>query len=103
MKTITASKECLPGRKPAAVSRTPRPQIRSVLVISAVVFLASSALIAAPANEKQQRLTRPLTFENVVSFFKEAHLRPTEVQKRCVIFFEGEWKSADIYNYGIIL
>jgi len=72
-------------------------------IICAVVLFASSALVAAPANEKRQRLTKPLTFEHLVSFFKEAHLRPTEVQKRCVIFLEGEWKSADIYNYGIIL
>ena len=27
----------------------------------------------------------------------------TEVQKRCTIFFEGEWKNADIYNYMLIL
>ena len=103
MKTITASKERLPGRETAAVLRTPRPQIRTFLAISTVVFLAINALVAAPANEKQQRLTKPLTFENVVSFFKEAHFRPTEVQKRCVIFFEGEWKNAGIYSYGIIV
>ena len=71
-------------------------------IICAVVFFAGSAPVAAPANQRQ-RLTQPLTFENVVSFFKQANLRPTEVQKRCVIFFEGEWKSADIYNYGVIL
>jgi hypothetical protein len=39
----------------------------------------------------------------VVSFFRQAHLRPTEVQKRCLIFFEGEWKNPDIYSYCVIL
>ena len=46
---------------------------------------------------------QPLTYANVVSHFKAAHLRVTEVQKRCTIFFEGEFKSADVYNYGIII
>ena len=22
---------------------------------------------------------------------------------RCAIFFEGEWKSANVYNYGVIM
>src|SRR4029079_9120984 len=42
-------------------------------------------------------------YENVVRHFKGAHLRATEVQKRCTIFFEGEWKNADVYNYGLII
>jgi hypothetical protein len=25
------------------------------------------------------------------------------VQKRCTIFFEGEWKNANIYSYGLII
>ena len=25
------------------------------------------------------------------------------MQPRCVIFFEGEWKSANVYNYGVIM
>jgi hypothetical protein len=48
--------------------------------------------------------TRPLTFENVISFFSDTlHIRPTEVQKRCVIFYEGEWKNAQTYNYCVIV
>ena len=39
----------------------------------------------------------------MVSFFKEARLRPTEVQKRCTVFFEGEWKGANSYNYCLII
>ena len=45
----------------------------------------------------------PLTFANAVSFFKAAKFRATEVQPRCAIFFEGEWKSANVYNYGVIM
>jgi hypothetical protein len=67
-------------------------------------FLAGSTLLAAPIKQKEAAANlKPLTFENVVTSFKEAHLRPTEVQKRCVIFFEGEWKSANIYSYCVIL
>jgi hypothetical protein len=47
--------------------------------------------------------TQSLTYANVVSFFKEARLRATEVQKRCTVFFEGEWKNANIYDYCLII
>ena len=47
--------------------------------------------------------TQPFTYANVVSSFKQAHLRATEVQPRCTIFFEGEWKNANIYNYCVIM
>ena len=47
---------------------------------------------------------RPLTFANVRSFFSETlRIRPTEVQKRCVIFYEGEWQNANTYNYCVII
>src|ERR1700720_2678127 len=72
--------------------------------LTIVAFLASSTLLAAPTKQKETAANlKPLTFENVVSFFKQAHLRPTEVQKRCVIFFEGEWKNANIYSCCVIL
>lgn len=45
----------------------------------------------------------PLTYANVVSHFKSAHLRATEVQKRCTVFFEGEWNDAEAYNYCLII
>ena len=38
-----------------------------------------------------------------MSYFKSAHLRATEVQKRCTVFFEGEWTSANVYNYCLII
>ena len=62
-------------------------------------FIASGASAAKSANSP----TTPLTFANAVSFFKAAKFRATEVQPRCVIFFEGEWKSANVYNYGVIM
>ena len=47
---------------------------------------------------------RPLTFSNVRSFFSDTlRVRPTEVQKRCVIFYEGEWQNANTYNYCVII
>jgi hypothetical protein len=72
--------------------------------LTIIALLAGSSLLAAPPKQKEAAANlKPLTFDNVVSFFKQAHLRPTEVQKRCTIFFEGEWKNADIYSYCVIL
>ena len=62
-------------------------------------FIASGAPAAKSANSA----TTPLTFANAVSFFKAARFRATEVQPRCAIFFEGEWKSANVYSYGVIM
>ena len=62
-------------------------------------FIASGAPAAKSANSA----TTPLTFANAVSFFKAAKFRATEVQPRCAIFFEGEWKSANVYSYGVIM
>jgi hypothetical protein len=72
--------------------------------LTIIAFLVSSTLLAAPTKQQEAAANlKPLTFQNVVSFFKQAHLRPTEVQKRCTIFFEGEWKSADVYSYCVFL
>jgi hypothetical protein len=76
-------------------------------VVIAFCLLAFSLNIPAFAAERrgaaQPAAKQPLTYSNVVSFFKSAQLRPTEVQKRCTIFFEGEWTSANIYNYCVIM
>jgi hypothetical protein len=45
----------------------------------------------------------PLTFANAIAFFKAAKFRATEVQPRCAIFYEGEWKNSNIYNYCVIM
>jgi hypothetical protein len=75
-----------------------------ITITFAAIILSGSAVAAVPAKPKHEAASvKQLTFENVVSFFKEARLRPTEVQKRCTVFFEGEWKNANIYNYCLII
>ena len=72
----------------------------------AAILFASTAFAAPPPKAKQKSESpsvQPLTYASVVSYFKEAHLRTTEVQKRGTIFFEGEWKNASTYNYGLII
>jgi hypothetical protein len=74
-----------------------------VIVLSAIAFACSSGAAESAKRKPDIATLRPLTYANVVSFFKEARLRATEVQKRCTVFFEGEWKNADIYNYCLII
>ena len=62
-------------------------------------LVASEAAAAQSANAA----TTPLTYANAVSFFKEAKFRATEVQPRCTIFFEGEWKNKNVYDYCVIM
>ena len=74
-----------------------------LILVSISAFAVVMSSTAAPvAAQKQQDLNR-LTYSNVVSFFKDAGLRTTEVQKRCTVFFEGQWTSANIYNYCLII
>ena len=77
------------------------------LKIIAFVWLCilSTSFVArgAPATRSANSATTPLTFANAVSFFKAAKFRATEVQPRCAIFFEGEWKSANLYDYCVIM
>jgi hypothetical protein len=61
--------------------------------------LAAERSKSVPGSPARQ----PFTYANVVSSFKEAHLRATEVQPRCTIFFEGEWKNANVYDYCVIM
>ncbi|HEU5245600.1 MAG TPA: hypothetical protein VFU09_00775 [Candidatus Udaeobacter sp.] len=68
------------------------------LLDGSVAFSAERANSAPPSAAAQ-----PFTYANVVSAFKQAHLRATEVQPRCTIFFEGEWKNANIYDYCVIM
>src|ERR1700731_2526073 len=75
-----------------------------ITITFAAIAFAGSAIAAEPAKRKGDTVNvQPLTFANVVAHFKEAHLRTTEVQKRCTIFFEGEWKNANVYSYGLII
>jgi hypothetical protein len=73
-----------------------------VMISLAAVLLAVTAA-GQPKTKIAASSVQALTYGNVVSHFKAAHLRATEVQKRCTIFFEGEWKNANIYNYGLII
>jgi hypothetical protein len=82
-----------------------KPRITITLIVIALVGTAFAILPvkSKSAREPEPAKVQPLTYANVVSHFKAAHLRTTEVQKRCTIFFEGEWKNRDVYNYGLIV
>jgi hypothetical protein len=73
------------------------------LTILCAATLAGAALAAGPVKKADGVTPQQLTYANVVSHFKEAKLRPTEVQKRCTVFFEGEFKNANSYNYCLII
>lgn len=62
-------------------------------------FMASGAPAAKSANSG----TTPLAYANAISFFKAAKFRAIEVQPRCAIFFEGEWKNSKVYDYCVIM
>lgn len=79
---------------------------KRITISLAAIALVGSAFAILPVKPKSQKETasvQPLTYTNIVSHFKAAHLRTTEVQTRCTIFFEGEWKNRDVYNYGMII
>ena len=66
--------------------------------------LIASLFAASPSKAKPQPSPeQQLTYANAVSYFKSTHLRATEIQKRCTVFFEGAWASSNIYNYCLIV
>jgi hypothetical protein len=72
------------------------------LAVGVLILAAPLSFAAPPAGN--QTPTEELSFKNVTKFFSEAlRMRPTEVQKRCVIFYEGEWKNAKVYDYCVII
>jgi hypothetical protein len=77
--------------------------MKTLKTISFVCFCLLTGGLIAPDAPAADPATKPLTFANVVSFFKAAKFRATEVQPRCVIFFEGEWKSPNVYDYCVIM
>ena len=85
--------------------RIARFQLRRLnIALVALCLLTSSRIgLTAPAAKSADSAMTPFTYANAVSFFKAAKFRATEVQPRCAIFFEGEWKSANVYNYGVIM
>lgn len=78
-------------------------KITTLSILCALAF-AGSTYAADPIKRKPKgTTTTPLSYNNVVSYFKETGLPTTEVQKRCTIFFEGEWRGTNIYNYCLII
>ena len=77
--------------------------VKAISFICLCLLTGSFNVSGAPAAKSAKSATTPLTFANAVSFFKAAKFRATEVQPRCAIFFEGEWKNANVYNYGVIM
>jgi hypothetical protein len=75
----------------------------SKICLVALVSIGSIAAAQGPKTKSPIAAEKPLTYANLVSSFKSAGLRTTEVQKRCTIFFEGEWTNANIYNYCVIM
>lgn len=75
----------------------------AIIILSAIAFAGSSTAAESGKRKPDTATVKPLTYPNVVSSFKSAGLRATEVQKRCTVFFEGEWKNASIYNYCLII
>jgi hypothetical protein len=77
--------------------------LNTVIFVCLCVLTATFVTSGAPAAKSPNSATTPLTFANAVSFFKAANFRATEVQPRCVIFFEGEWKNRNVYDYCVIM
>jgi hypothetical protein len=66
-------------------------------------FVTGGVVSGAPASKSADSAATRLTFPDAVSFFKAAKFRATEVQPRCAIFFEGEWKNKNVYDYCVII
>jgi hypothetical protein len=77
--------------------------LNTVALVCLCLLTAGFVALGAPAAKSPDSATTPLTFANAVSFFKAANFRATEVQPRCVIFFEGEWKNRNVYDYCVIM
>jgi hypothetical protein len=75
------------------------PCALALLFLNSLATLAAERTKSVPAAVAKQQLT----YSNVVSSFKSARFRAIEVQPRCTIFFEGEWKSANVYDYCVIM
>jgi hypothetical protein len=79
--------------------------MKSIKIAFICLLLMAGSFVAAgaPAARSNTSGTTSLTFANAVAFFKAAKFRATEVQPRCAIFFEGEWKNSNVYNYCVIM
>jgi hypothetical protein len=77
--------------------------IELVAVVSLTVLTGDAIVLAARAATASNAATMPLNYANAVQVFKAAKFRATEVQPRCTIFFEGEWKNRNVYDYCVIM
>jgi hypothetical protein len=76
----------------------------NIIVLISFWLLAGTRIAPAATPAKSASAgTTPLTYSNAVSFFKAAGFRATEVQSRCTIFFEGEWKNPSVYDYCVVM
>jgi hypothetical protein len=75
--------------------------LNAIALVSICLLTGNPIALTAPT--KAANPATPFTYSNVVSFFKAAKFRATEVQPRCTIFFEGEWKNANVYDYCVIM
>lgn len=75
-----------------------------MIIVVAIAF-AESVVAAEPLKRQSNDADgKPLTFDNVRKFFSSTlKVRPKEVQKRCALFYEGEWKDANTYRYSVII
>lgn len=78
-----------------------------ITVSLALAVLVGGVNAAEPVKSRSKPASateKSLTFENVRSFFSETlRKRPVEAQKRCALFYEGEWKDANTYRYSVII
>lgn len=75
----------------------------AIALITALIGSAFALRMPKAKTASETSTVKPFTYANVVAQFKAAHLRTTEVQPRCTVFFEGEWKTREIYNYAMII
>jgi|SRR6516162_3068173 hypothetical protein len=76
--------------------------LKTITLVSLWLLIGNLVGLGAPAAKGTTGGTTPLTYANAVSFFKAAKFRATEVQPRCTIFFEGEWKNSNVYDYCVV-
>jgi len=58
--------------------------------LTLIAFLAASTLLAAPTKQKEAAANvKPLTFQNVVSFFKQAHFGQPKSKNAAPFFSKG--------------
>ena len=76
-----------------------------IILTLTTLALSACAMVATPTGSPAPKAgSTPLTFANVRHFFSDTmNIRPTEVQKRCAVFYEGEWVNTNIYNYCVII